>query len=94
MHRDELESHLNTFLNAAGVCAQDLLAVADRSPATQGRLLPGSHVPIVTPDALLALAPHDVLVLPWNLAAEVSAWLRNAGYCGGIVTAVPSMQAH
>ena len=84
----------NTFLNAAGVTAREITAVADRSPAKQGRLLPGSHVPIVAPEALLSLAPAEVLVLPWNLVDEVAAWLRTAGYRGGIATAVPSMRAH
>ena len=84
----------NTFLNAAGVTAREILAVADRSPAKQGRLLPGSHVPIVPPEALLKLAPDEVLVLPWNLVDEVAAWLRTSGYRGGIVTAVPSMRSH
>jgi hypothetical protein len=83
----------NTLLNAAGIGAGDLLAVADRSAAKQGRLLPGSHVPVVTPEALLALAPDDILVLPWNIAAEVTAQLRAAGFRGGLHTAVPAMRA-
>lgn len=83
----------NTFLNAAGVRKGDLLAVADLSPAKQGRLLPGSHVPVVSPGALLALAPKDILILPWNIADEVVAQLRAAGFEGGIWTAVPQMRA-
>jgi hypothetical protein len=82
----------NTLLNAAGVTAADILAVADRSPAKQGRLLPGSHIPVVTPGALLALAPDDILILPWNIAAEVTAQLREAGFAGGLFTAVPAMR--
>ncbi|WP_372622868.1 methyltransferase domain-containing protein [Falsiroseomonas sp.] len=82
----------NTFLNAAGVGAADILAVADRSPAKQGRLLPGSHIPVVTPEALLALAPDDILVLPWNIGAEIAGQLRAAGFAGRILTAVPAMR--
>jgi SAM-dependent methyltransferase len=82
----------NTFLNAAGVRATDLMAVADLSAAKQGRLLPGSHVPIVTPDALLALRPDEIVILPWNIAPEVVAQLRAAGFKGGLWTAVPEMR--
>ncbi len=71
-----------TLLNTSGITAPLLPRVADRSAAKQGRLLPGCRIPIVTPDALLADPPDDLLILPWNLAAEVSremAALRHAG---------------
>jgi len=83
----------NTFLNAVGATAADILAVADRSPAKQGRLLPGSRVPVVTPEALLAMPLDDVLILPWNIADEIAAGLRAGGFAGGIWTAVPEMRA-
>ncbi|WP_198377973.1 class I SAM-dependent methyltransferase [Neoroseomonas rubea] len=82
----------NTLLNAAGVRAADILAVADRSPAKQGRLLPGSHVPVVTPEALLALGLDDILILPWNIAREVAGQLRGAGFAGRLLVAVPEMR--
>lgn len=84
----------NTFLNAAGAKASDLLAVADLSPAKQERLLPGSHVPVVSPAALLALEPDDILILPWNIAPEIVAQLREAGYHESLWTAVPEMRKH
>jgi hypothetical protein len=82
----------NTFLNAAGVTAADIVAVADRSPAKQGRLLPGSHIPVVTPEALLAMPLDDILVLPWNIGAEIAAQLRAGGFGGRIITAVPAIR--
>lgn len=80
----------NTFLNAAGVTAADFVAVADRNPAKQDRLLPGSAIPIVSPEALLAMAPDTILVLPWNLAEEISGQLRAAGFKGRLATALPA----
>lgn len=80
----------NTFLNAAGVTATDFVAVADRNPAKQDRLLPGSAIPIVSPEALLAMAPDTILVLPWNLAEEISGQLRAAGFKGRLATALPA----
>jgi hypothetical protein len=81
----------NTLLNAARVTAADILAVADRSPAKQGRLLPGSRISVVTPAALLALAPDDILILPWNIAEEIAGELAAAAFRGDMVTAVPTI---
>lgn len=82
----------NTFLNAAGVTAGEIVAVADRSPAKQGRLLPGSRIPVVTPEALLAMPLEDVLVLPWNIGAEIAAQLRAGGFRGRVLIAVPAVR--
>jgi hypothetical protein len=65
----------NTLLNSCGITARDVICVADRNPSKQGRLLPGSHIPVVSPEALAAARPDDVLILPWNLADEVAAEL-------------------
>ncbi len=72
----------NTLLNSCGITAGDVICVADRNPGKQGRLLPGSHIPVVPPEALAAARPDDVVILPWNLADEVAAELaplRSAG---------------
>jgi ABC-type Fe3+-hydroxamate transport system substrate-binding protein len=52
--------------------------------------LPGSAIPIVSPEALLAMAPDTILVLPWNLAEEISGQLRAAGFKGRLATALPA----
>jgi hypothetical protein len=65
----------NTLLNCCGITARDIICVADRNPAKQGKLLPGSHIPVVSPEALTAARPDDVVVLPWNIADEVAAEL-------------------
>jgi SAM-dependent methyltransferase len=67
----------NTFLNSCGITASDVMCVADRNPEKQGKLLPGSHIPVVSPEALAAARPDDVLILPWNLADEVAAELAS-----------------
>jgi 2-polyprenyl-3-methyl-5-hydroxy-6-metoxy-1,4-benzoquinol methylase len=72
----------NTFLNSCAVTARDIIHVADRNPAKQGRLTPGSHIPIVAPEVLMKSPPHDLIILPWNLATEITAQLaplRQAG---------------
>lgn len=80
----------NTFLNYCGLGADALVAVADASHAKQGKLLPGSHIPCVSPDALMALRPDYVVILPWNLAAEISEQLKGIRDWGGrFVIAIP-----
>lgn len=43
-----------------------LEAIADASPLRAGRLMPGTHTPIVFPDALRVNPPDYVLVTAWN----------------------------
>ncbi len=45
--------------------------MADRSPHKQGTLLPGSRIPVISPETLLGMRPDYVLILPWNLKAEI-----------------------
>ncbi|MBM3587547.1 MAG: hypothetical protein FJX33_07005 [Alphaproteobacteria bacterium] len=83
------EAKGNTFLNAAGATSADFIAVADRNPAKQNRVLQGSAIRIVSPEALLAMAPEVLLILPWNLAGQISAQFRAAGLKGCLAIAVP-----
>jgi SAM-dependent methyltransferase len=80
----------NTFLNYAGATAGDIVAAFDANPAKQGRYLPGSHVPILSPDATRDIRPAYVLILPWNLKAEIIGQLGYiAGWGGRFVVASP-----
>jgi len=83
----------NTLLNYSGVHADLLPLVADAAGSKQDKYMPGSHVPIVTPAALLAARPDYVLILPWNLRSEVEAQLAEIRSWGGqFVIAVPELQ--
>jgi hypothetical protein len=84
----------NTFLNSCGITAADIICVADRNPGKQGKLLPGSHIPVVSPEALAAQRPDDVVILPWNLAEEVAAELAPLRFAGTrLWVAVPEARA-
>jgi len=78
----------NTLLNYAGIKADLLPAVADRAPSKQGRYLPGSHIPVISPEQLAAQSPDALLVLPWNLIDELRQQLP--GY--ELVTAIPELR--
>ena len=78
----------NTLLNYAGIKPDLLPAVADRSPSKQGKLLPGSHIPVITPDQLATEAFDTLLVLPWNLINELKQQLPGME----LVTAIPELR--
>jgi 2-polyprenyl-3-methyl-5-hydroxy-6-metoxy-1,4-benzoquinol methylase len=61
----------NTLLNFAGVGTDLIRCVVDLNPAKQGKFMPGSRIPIVGRDALIARRPDYLLVLPWNLITEI-----------------------
>ena len=61
----------NTLLNYAGVKPDLLPFVCDAAPSKQGKLLPGSHIPILPPAQLQTVKPDLVLILPWNITDEV-----------------------
>lgn len=61
----------NTLLNYAGVKPDLLPFVCDAAPVKQGKYMPGSHIPILPPKALAESNPDYILILPWNIAAEV-----------------------
>ncbi len=61
----------STVLNFAGVKPDLLSFVYDAAPSKQGKFMPGSHIPIHAPEAMKAQDADFVLILPWNIAAEV-----------------------
>lgn len=83
----------STLLNYAGVRPDLLPFVVDAAPSKQGRFLPGSHIPVLAPQALAEHRPDVVLVLPWNIADEVVQQQAQVRAWGGrFVVAVPTLR--
>jgi SAM-dependent methyltransferase len=61
----------STLLNYCGVGRETLDFVVDRSTVKQGLYTPGTHLPILSPEALLSERPDHVLLLTWNFADEI-----------------------
>lgn len=80
----------NTLLNYCGV-GQDFVAyVVDRNPLKQGRYLPGSHIPVFPIERVAETKPEYLLILPWNLADEISEQMDGIRkWNGRFVTAIP-----
>jgi SAM-dependent methyltransferase len=83
----------NTLLNYAGVKPDLLPFVCDAASAKQGKYMPGSHIPILPPSALVKFNPDFILILPWNIAEEVTSQLETlVAKNTKFVTIVPRLQ--
>ncbi len=81
----------NTFLNFCQVTRDDIVCAYDANPAKQGRSLPGSHIPVFAPQTVTQTKPDYLLILPWNLADEITQQLACIADWGGrFVVASPS----
>ncbi|MCB0948117.1 MAG: transferase [Mycobacterium sp.] len=75
----------------AGVDRQLLPAIADASPAKQGRRMPGTDIAIVAPEVLIAATPDEVLLTVPDMLGEVS--LRYPELSGRWRTDCPTVAA-
>jgi hypothetical protein len=82
----------NTFLNAIGEASKTLKYVVDASYEKQGKFLPGSQVPVLAPEQLNSGNPTDVLILPWNIADELSDKIKSLAPNARIWIAQPSIK--
>jgi hypothetical protein len=83
----------NTLLNYCGVGTDFIDYTVDRSPHKQGRFLPGTHIPICTPDQVRSSRPDYLLILPWNLKDEITeqmGYIREWG--GRFVVPIPEVR--
>jgi hypothetical protein len=82
----------NTLLNFCKIDPYLIPFTVDRSPHKQGLYCPGSHIPVVDEDRLKEAKPDFVLILPWNLKAEIMKQLEYIREWGGkFVTAIPRL---
>lgn len=72
-----------TLITFLGLGPDNLEYIADRSPLKQGRYTPGAHIPVVSPEHLLADRPDYVVLLAWNFAEEIMAQLAEYRRRGG-----------
>jgi SAM-dependent methyltransferase len=61
----------NTLLNYCGVRQDFIDYTCDLNPHKQGHFLPGSHIPIRSPESIREDRPDVVLIMPWNLKDEI-----------------------
>lgn len=66
-------SRASSVFYRAGVDRSLVTAIADASTAKQGRRMPGTDVPITSPEEMIDMDPDQVLLMLPDLLAEVSA---------------------
>jgi SAM-dependent methyltransferase len=83
----------NTLLNYAGVKSDLVRFVVDAAHSKQNMFLPGSHIPIVSPENMFQEKFDYVLILPWNISEEIYSQLREVvNPETKFVTAVPELR--
>jgi hypothetical protein len=81
----------STLVNYVGIGTDLVDFVVDRNVHKQGLYMPGSHLPVRAPEALLAEQPDYVLLLAWNYKDEVMAQQADYRARGGrFIVPIPS----
>jgi hypothetical protein len=77
-------------LNYCGIREDFIDFVVDQNPHKQGLFLPGTHIPVYPPEHVKAARPDYLLILPWNISAEIveqMSFIRDWG--GKFVVPIP-----
>ena len=83
----------NTLLNFAGIKTDLIQYVVDAAEAKQNKFMPGSHIPIVSPENLNRIEFDYIVILPWNLSNEIYNILKDRVKKGTqFVTAIPELK--
>jgi 2-polyprenyl-3-methyl-5-hydroxy-6-metoxy-1,4-benzoquinol methylase len=83
----------NTLLNYCGIKPEFIPYTVDRNPYKQGKYLPGSRIPIESPQKIRMTKPDYVFILPWNIKDEIMeqmGFIREWG--GKFVIPVPKFE--
>jgi len=83
----------NTLLNYCGINPDLLKYTVDLNPYKQGKFLPGTHIPIKSPDFISQAKPAYLLILPWNLKHEIIHQMAHIREWGGkFVIPIPKLE--
>ena len=82
----------NTLLNYCNIGKDFIEYTVDKNPHKQQLFLPGTHIPIYSPEKIQETKPDYLLILPWNLKDEIIHEMEQIREWGGkFVTLVPSV---
>ncbi|HEX7254639.1 MAG TPA: class I SAM-dependent methyltransferase [Gaiellaceae bacterium] len=82
-----------TLLNYCGIRSDFVDYVVDRNPHKQGTYLPGVRLPIHGPEHVAETRPDYLLILPWNLTAEITEQMAHIRDWGGrFVVPIPTVR--
>jgi methylation protein EvaC len=72
-----------TVTNFCGIGPDLVPFICDSTPSKQGKLAPGSHIPVRPPAAFAESRPDYALLFAWNHAEEITAKERDFRDAGG-----------
>ncbi|GLF99424.1 class I SAM-dependent methyltransferase [Streptomyces yaizuensis] len=72
-----------TAINYCGIGTDLVPFICDSTPAKQGRLTPGAHIPVRAPEAFADPYPDYALLFAWNHAEEIMAKEKAFREAGG-----------
>lgn len=85
----------NTLLNFCGINSDFIDYTVDINPYKQGKFLPGSHIPIQSPEKVFETKPDYLLILPWNLKNEIMEQMKGIKkWNGKFVTLTPKVKIY
>lgn len=82
----------NTLLNYAGITKDLISYVCDSAPLKQNKFLPGTRIPIYPPEYLFKQKPDYLLILPWNIAEEITHQLKKLRKNTKFFVAIPNIK--
>ena len=83
----------NTILNYLNIKDDKIMFVCDAAKSKQNKYMPGSHIPILSPEQILIDKPDFVIIFPWNLSTEIKNQLEYIREWGGkFVVAIPELK--
>ena len=105
LHRLRAEGHriagygapakATTLMHHFGLGREVIEFIVDDSPWKQGLFTPGTHIPVLPPDALYEHRPDHVVILAWNFADTILA--KHAPYLeagGHFIVPLPDLAVH
>jgi hypothetical protein len=83
----------NTLLNFSNITNDLIEFTVDKNPYKQKLFLPGSHILIKKPEAIIQTNPDFILILPWNIKDEIIKQVKNMGkWEGKFVIPIPKLK--
>ena len=79
----------NTFINFCLISKNLLPVTFDKSIVKIGKYLPGSHIPIISPDQIKKYKPDFVVILAWNLKDEIVKEFKKKKIQTKFITCIP-----
>lgn len=83
----------NIILNYCGISPDSLSFTVDKNPLKEGKFLPGTHIPIFSPEEIFERRPSYLFILPWNLKNEIMEQMKGIREWGGkFIVPIPHLE--